>query len=46
MEVFDVKQGAELGRLKKLAAQAVIDGELENQKELILEWLRQVLKSK
>jgi tRNA nucleotidyltransferase (CCA-adding enzyme) len=40
MQAFDLKPGAELGRLKKLAAQAVIDGELENQKEDILEWLR------
>jgi tRNA nucleotidyltransferase (CCA-adding enzyme) len=40
MAAFDLKPGAELGRLKKLAAQAVIDGDLENQKEDILEWLR------
>ena len=40
MEAFDLKPGSELGRLKKLAAQAVIDGELENRKEDILEWLR------
>ncbi len=40
MNAFDLKPGAELGRLKKLAAQAVIDGELENQKEDILEWLK------
>jgi tRNA nucleotidyltransferase (CCA-adding enzyme) len=40
MKAFNLKPGSELGRLKKLAAQAVIDGELENQKELILEWLK------
>jgi tRNA nucleotidyltransferase (CCA-adding enzyme) len=40
MQAFNLKPGAELGRLKKLAAQAVIDGELENQKADILEWLK------
>jgi tRNA nucleotidyltransferase (CCA-adding enzyme) len=40
MQAFNLKPGAELGRLKKLAAQAVIDGELENQQEDILEWLK------
>jgi tRNA nucleotidyltransferase (CCA-adding enzyme) len=40
MNAFDLKPGTELGRLKKLAAQAVIDGELENQAEAILEWLK------
>jgi tRNA nucleotidyltransferase (CCA-adding enzyme) len=40
MKAFNLKPGAELGRLKKLAAQAVIDGELENRQDLILEWLK------
>ncbi len=40
MKVFDLQPGSELGRLKKLATQAVIDGELENRQDLILEWLR------
>jgi tRNA nucleotidyltransferase/poly(A) polymerase len=39
MREFGVPPGPELGRLKKLAARAVVDGELENQKEIILEWL-------
>ncbi len=39
MREFGVPPGPELGRLKKLAARAVVDGELENQKEAILEWL-------
>jgi tRNA nucleotidyltransferase (CCA-adding enzyme) len=39
MREFGVPAGPELGRLKKLAARAVVDGELENQKEIILEWL-------
>ncbi len=40
MQAFNLQPGSELGRLKKLAAQAVIDGELENHKDLILEWLK------
>ncbi len=40
MQAFNLKPGSELGRLKKLAAQAVIDGELENRAEDILEWLQ------
>jgi tRNA nucleotidyltransferase (CCA-adding enzyme) len=40
MKTFNLQPGAELGRLKKIAAQAVIDGELENQKDVILEWLK------
>ena len=37
---FDLKPGPELGRLKKMAAQAVVDGELENEEQAIVGWLR------
>jgi tRNA nucleotidyltransferase (CCA-adding enzyme) len=40
MQAFDLKPGPELGRLKKVAAQAVVDGELENEASAILKWLR------
>ncbi len=40
MHAFDLKPGPELGRLKKIAAQAVVDGELENEADKILEWLK------
>ncbi len=32
-------QGSQIGVLKKAAAQAVVDGELENERDAILEWL-------
>ena len=40
MLAFGLEPGPELGRLKKLAAQAVVDGELENQSDQILAWLK------
>lgn len=40
MLAFGIAPGPELGRLKKLAAQAVVDGELDNQATEILAWLR------
>ncbi len=40
MRAFKLTPGPELGRLKKVAAQAVVDGELENESSAILEWLR------
>jgi tRNA nucleotidyltransferase domain 2 putative len=40
MLAFGLEPGPELGRLKKLAAQAVVDGELENQSDAILAWLK------
>lgn len=40
MRAFGLAPGPELGRLKKLAAQAVVDGELENEPGAILNWLK------
>jgi tRNA nucleotidyltransferase (CCA-adding enzyme) len=40
IRAFDLMPGPELGRLKKLAAQAVVDGELENEASVILGWLK------
>ena len=40
MRAFGIAPGPEVGRLKKLAAQAVVDGELENESDAILAWLR------
>jgi tRNA nucleotidyltransferase/poly(A) polymerase len=42
MQEFAVPPGPELGRLKKLAAQAVVDGELENEESAVLEWLARI----
>lgn len=39
MEHFQV-QGSEIGRLKKLATQAIIEGELENEPDAILHYLQ------
>jgi tRNA nucleotidyltransferase (CCA-adding enzyme) len=39
MRAFNLNPGPELGGLKKLAAQAVVDGELENEADKILAWL-------
>jgi tRNA nucleotidyltransferase (CCA-adding enzyme) len=40
MREFNLEPGPALGELKKRAAQAVIDGEIENEETAILEWLR------
>jgi tRNA nucleotidyltransferase (CCA-adding enzyme) len=40
MRVFDLAPGHAIGKLKKRATQAVIDGELENEPSAILEWLK------
>jgi tRNA nucleotidyltransferase (CCA-adding enzyme) len=40
MKEFNLEPGPALGELKKHAARAVIDGELENEENAILEWLR------
>jgi tRNA nucleotidyltransferase (CCA-adding enzyme) len=39
MREFNLEPGPALGELKKRAAQAVIDGEIENEESAILEWL-------
>lgn len=41
MRVFGLKPGPQVGKLKRLALQAVVDGELENQQESILRWLKE-----
>jgi tRNA nucleotidyltransferase (CCA-adding enzyme) len=40
MKEFNLEPGPALGELKKRAARAVIDGEIENEESVILEWLR------
>ena len=40
MQEFNLEPGPALGELKKRAARAVIDGEIENEENVILEWLR------
>ena len=40
MKEFNLPPGPALGELKKRAARAVIDGEIENEESTILEWLR------
>ena len=44
MKEFNLEPGPALGELKKRAARAVIDGEIENEENAILEWLRQQVK--
>jgi tRNA nucleotidyltransferase (CCA-adding enzyme) len=40
MKEFNLEPGPALGELKKRAARAVIDGEIENEETAILEWLQ------
>ncbi len=40
MQVFNLPSGRAIGELKTRATQAVVDGELENERGAILEWLR------
>jgi tRNA nucleotidyltransferase (CCA-adding enzyme) len=40
MREFNLEPGPALGELKKRAARAVIDGEIENEETAILEWLQ------
>ena len=44
MKEFNLEPGPALGELKKRAARAVIDGELENEESAILEWLQKQVK--
>jgi tRNA nucleotidyltransferase (CCA-adding enzyme) len=44
MREFNLSPGPALGELKKCAARAVIDGELENEESAILEWLEMQVK--
>ncbi len=40
MRVFDLEAGREIGDLKRRAAEAVIEGEIENERDAILEYLQ------
>jgi tRNA nucleotidyltransferase (CCA-adding enzyme) len=44
MKEFKLEPGPALGELKKRAARAVIDGEIENEENAILEWLKNQVK--
>ena len=44
MEIFDIKTGKEIGQLKKLIKEAILDGEVENDKKAALIFLNKKAK--
>jgi hypothetical protein len=45
MEIYDIKSGKEIGQLKKIIKDAILDGLVKNNKDEVLVYLRKTAKN-